>query len=284
MVAAGRAQGGTGYRQTGGTERSGVSSCRVPPLYPLTRAREGRADLSAVGQQRDPLAPPAGRRRHFLNSGWGLVRPRRRRIRWCGRRAGRAVQLRGHRQRAASKDQQCRRVDHVSRSSLSIGEPLLPDPLAPPAGRVADSIFAKFGSGRTLALGRWRRTIDHAVAGERREPRGHRQRAASKDQRYRGRVPPLYPLTRAHEGRADPATLVSRATRDQTDPPAPPAGRRRQFQWVPPQTARARFRLGANDGARAFAANADDDLAAAAGRAVQLPGHRPTRGIETPAV
>ena len=34
----------------------------------------------------DPLAPPAGRRRHFLNSGWGLVRPPRRRIRWCGRR------------------------------------------------------------------------------------------------------------------------------------------------------------------------------------------------------
>ncbi len=36
---------------------------------------------SDVGQQSDPqsdrpLAPPAGRRRHFLNSGWG----------WCGRR------------------------------------------------------------------------------------------------------------------------------------------------------------------------------------------------------
>ena len=43
---------------------SSVAS-RVPPLYPLTRAREGRADLSAVGQQRDPLAPPAGRRRRF---------------------------------------------------------------------------------------------------------------------------------------------------------------------------------------------------------------------------
>ena len=41
---------------------------------------------SDVGQQTDPLAPPAGRRRHFLNSGWGLVRPPRRRIRWCGRR------------------------------------------------------------------------------------------------------------------------------------------------------------------------------------------------------
>jgi hypothetical protein len=46
---------------------------------------------SDVGQQSDPqsdrpLAPPAGRRRHFLNSGWGLVRPPRHRIRWCGRR------------------------------------------------------------------------------------------------------------------------------------------------------------------------------------------------------
>ena len=45
-----------------------------------------------VGQQSDPQsdrpagAPPAGRRRHFLNSGWGLVRPPRRRICWCGRR------------------------------------------------------------------------------------------------------------------------------------------------------------------------------------------------------
>jgi hypothetical protein len=65
---------------------------RVPPLYPLTRAREGRADLSAVGQQRDPLAPPAGRRRHIVlaESGWGrtmelgrsgrsIMRPLRRR-------------------------------------------------------------------------------------------------------------------------------------------------------------------------------------------------------------
>src|SRR5674476_37852 len=53
--------GGTGYRQTGGIERSAVS-----PLVNLTRAessrvREGGADMSAVGQQSDPLAP-AGRR------------------------------------------------------------------------------------------------------------------------------------------------------------------------------------------------------------------------------
>ena len=40
----------------------------------------------ATRNRTDPLAPPAGRRRHFLNSGWGLVRPPRRQIRWCGRR------------------------------------------------------------------------------------------------------------------------------------------------------------------------------------------------------
>jgi hypothetical protein len=33
----------------------GPAKSRVPPLYPLTRASEGRADMSAVGQQRDPL-------------------------------------------------------------------------------------------------------------------------------------------------------------------------------------------------------------------------------------
>jgi hypothetical protein len=29
-------------------------------LYPLTRACEGRADMSELGQQTDPLAPPSG--------------------------------------------------------------------------------------------------------------------------------------------------------------------------------------------------------------------------------
>ena len=49
-----------GYRQQPDRHRLTLGA-RVPPLYPLTRAREGGADLSAVGQQRDPLAPPAGR-------------------------------------------------------------------------------------------------------------------------------------------------------------------------------------------------------------------------------
>ena len=37
---------------------------------------------------------------------------------------------------------------------------------------------------------------------------GHRQQAALKDQRFRWRVPPLYPLTRAHE--VDSATRWGR--------------------------------------------------------------------------
>jgi len=40
---------------------------------------------------------------------------------------------------------------------------------------VADSIFPKFGSARTMELGRSGRTIDHAAAGARTELRGHRQ-------------------------------------------------------------------------------------------------------------
>ena len=51
----------------------------------------------------------------------------------------------------------------------------------------ADSILEKFGSGRTMELGRSGRTIDHAAAGARTELRGHRQGAASKYQRYRAR-------------------------------------------------------------------------------------------------
>ena len=78
---------------------------------------------------------------------------------------------------------------------------------------VADSIFAQFGSGPRRSL---RRSADRPAraawaalrprgAGE---LRGHRQQAALKDQRFRGRVPPLYPLTRAHE--VDSATRWGR--------------------------------------------------------------------------
>ena len=45
-----------------------TQASRVPPLYPLTRAREGRADLSAVGQQRDPLAPGVARSKTMVRA------------------------------------------------------------------------------------------------------------------------------------------------------------------------------------------------------------------------
>ena len=64
-------------------------------LAPNSRAREGRTEPAtlvsrATRNRTDPLAPPAGRRRHFLNSGWGLVRPPRRRIAGVVGGAGRA--------------------------------------------------------------------------------------------------------------------------------------------------------------------------------------------------
>ena len=51
--------------------RSVLSSMRwsVLPTDPATLVSR------AIRNQTDPPAPPAGRRRHFLNSGWGLVRP-----------------------------------------------------------------------------------------------------------------------------------------------------------------------------------------------------------------
>ena len=150
---------------------------------------------------------------------------------WCG--AGERRELRGHRQQAALKDQRFRgRVPplypltraHEVDSATRWGRHL---------AAVADSIFAQFGSGprrslrrsaerparaawaalrlladvaigATMELGRsWRRMLMMwCGAGGAGELRGHRQQAALKDQRFRGRVPPLYPLTRAHEGRA----------------------------------------------------------------------------------
>ena len=68
------------------------------------------------------------------------------------------------------------------------------------------------------------------------ELRGHRQQAALKDQRFREREP---------------------------------RWRRRWRQWVPPIN-RHEFRLGANDGARAFGADADDDGVVAAALAAMV--------------
>ena len=73
-----------------------------------------------------------------------------------------------------------------------------------------------------------------AAPGARWEVRGHGKHAALKDQEFRAALVLLAPIPRACEGRADPATSVSRATHnqvvsratcDQADPLAP-AGRR----------------------------------------------------------
>ena len=149
---------------------------------------------------------------------------------WCGRGAG---ELRGHRQQAALKDQRFRgrvpplypltratgrqrdrgrrrrRVTSVDigsgpRDRCSVSWAALADCLP------SNSFSRYSGSGRTMELGRSGRMPMMMVwvgrgAGE---LRGHRQQAALKDQRFRGRVPPLYPLTRAHE--VDSATRWGR--------------------------------------------------------------------------
>ena len=96
--------------------------------------------------------------------------------------------------------------DPLWRSSLSIDARSVATRWRRLLAAQTDSILAKFGSGRTMELGRSRRTIDHAAAGARTDLRGHRQRAASKDHRYRGTLTlfgaHLYPLTR---GRSRPA-------------------------------------------------------------------------------
>jgi hypothetical protein len=151
-----------------------------------------------------------------------------------------AGEPRGHRQQAALKDQRFRdgRVPplypltraHEVDSATRWGRH---------KAAVADSIFAQFGSGprrslrrsaarparaawaalrllvaigATMELGRsWRTLLLMMLLLRPRgagEPRGHRQQAALKEQRFRGRVPPLYPLTRAHE--VDSATRWGR--------------------------------------------------------------------------
>ena len=177
-----------------------------------------------------------------------------------------AGQPRGHRQQAALKEQRFRGARSSSlsidsrargpRRPSKVGQPSDPQsdrpagaacwppspltmgathrqvPKRPPQnGRARFQLGANDGA---RAIGA---TADAAAAAGRPARFSYRviaQHAALKLRQFRGRVPPLYPLTRAHEGRADPAKLVSRATRNQTDPPAPPAGRRRHLQWALP--------------------------------------------------
>src|SRR5208283_3399167 len=126
---------------------------------------------------------------------------------------------------------------------------------------------------QTMELGRSWRTLMMMLLLRPRgagELPGHRQQAALKDQRFRWRVPPLYPLTRAHE--------VESATRLW-----PPPGRRRRFHFrsirfgaaaiaasvsgatrsgsLGGAAAADRRRHRGDDGARALVAIAADDVA-----------------------
>jgi hypothetical protein len=91
-----------------------------------------------------------------------------------------------------------------------------------------------------------------------------------------GRVPPLYPLTRAHEGRAG-MSAVDSATCWGRLGGAVAAGRRRPFVL-----AKCGIRFGADDGARAI--GADDDVMLRPPRRRRATGSSARCGIERSAV
>ena len=86
------------------TEYGPVSEKDAPPIDPTKGLSRRGLRRSAVGQQRDPLAPPAGRHRQFHFSDIPVRGERWRSGLWsdrsCGRRAGAArfSELGGHRQ------------------------------------------------------------------------------------------------------------------------------------------------------------------------------------------
>jgi len=104
------------------------------------------------------------------------------------------------------------------------------------------------------------------------------KQAALNDQRFRApsRVPPLYPLSRAHEGRAG-MSAVDSATCWGRLGGAVAAGRRRPFVL-----AKCGIRFGADDGARAI--GADDDVMLRPPRRRRATGSSPRCGIERSAV
>jgi hypothetical protein len=136
--------------------------------------------------------------------------------------------------------------------------------------------------------------------------RGHRKQVALNDQEvYPRRIPYWHTrLARARRSRATrwrrrlDETAVGRRRHlrfgaNADDAATAAADCRRWRQWVPPinrsqrdhpKTERARFRLAANDGARSFGANADDDDVAAAAQRGSATGSSKTRGIERTAL
>ena len=193
----------------GGVSLSGAESSRL----------RGPRRPGAVGQQRHPqTARPAGaawaavgRRRHFvlLNSGWGLARPR----------AGRY----GDTQKQTALNDQGFQVPPVdltrAESSCARGAPSQRRRSAErptfnwsaerPA--IRPTRWRRLGGASAISfLGR-ERSIDHAAAaGRALGPTGYRQTGGTERSALScpQRVPPLYPLTRAHE--VDSATRWGR--------------------------------------------------------------------------
>ena len=219
---------------------------RAPTRAQTTRAREAGADTSSVSR---PTRAPAraawaavGRRRRFVlaESGWGrtleLGRSRRTMMRPPRRELGGGV-------RRHPGFNNC--VEGLTASlALRSARPWramaceidLQGARTAPAARAALRLLAAVAIGATMELGRsWRTLLLMMLLlrppAARCEVRGHRQQAALKDQRFRGRVPPLYPLPRAHEGRAG-MSAVDSATCWGRLGGAVAAGRRRSFVLV----------------------------------------------------
>ena len=135
---------------------------------------------------------------------------------------GARCELRGHRQRAALKDQRYRPVDLTrAESSCARGAPTQRrrsaaarptfrwsaerPAIRPTHSRRLGGASAISFLGRTMELGRSRRTLMMSVAAGRAarcsEPRGHGKQAALKDQRYRAPLTLLAPNPRARGAR-----------------------------------------------------------------------------------
>jgi hypothetical protein len=282
---------------------------RVPPLYPI--------DSRARGRQRDPLGPPqaitAGAATwpppipFSLNSVRGrgdrCVGQRSDPLGPPGRRCGCSIRF-GAAAIAASVSGATRsgRLGGAAAAQFGSGPRRSLRRSAERPARAAWAalrLLADVAIGATMELQRSWRTLllmmlllrPHGAG----EPRGHRQQAALKDQRFR-------------EARSSSLSDDSRARGRQCDPLGPPSGRRRRFHFfreirfgaaaiaasvsgatrsgrLGGAAAAGRRRHRGDDGARALVANAAaDDVAAAAARRRRATGSSPTGGIERPAV
>jgi len=120
------------------------------------------------------------------------------------------------------------------------------------------SVWGERWSGRRTMVGRAfaANADDDAAARSAVWPRSHRQQAALNDQRFDHSVNPAGADSSRARGGAERRAPAA-ATRDQTDPLAPPG--RGCGCWPTSQFRFCGIRLEANDGARAFGANGNPD-------------------------